>query len=111
MNLALGGSSAVQKPFDMLCHIRQILPDHHERSPMASTRIFVSQSVSEPVNADELCFQRCTYLYDNGTKDDGLRFIYRREGRLIAHRGQARIPSKQILLSLIDKAEKAGMLT
>jgi hypothetical protein len=56
-----------------------------------------------------LCFQRCRYMFNDGSVQDGFRFIWRRpDGSLQAARGQARIPSLQDARSLMDKAEKAG---
>ena len=56
-----------------------------------------------------LCFQFGTYNYDDGTSEDGFRFIWRRpDGTLQAARGQARIPSKEELVELLDMASKAG---
>lgn len=57
----------------------------------------------------QLCFQDCVFYFDNGTKDDGFRFIWRRpNGSLQPARGQARIPSKLDLESLLIKASKEG---
>ena len=56
-----------------------------------------------------LCFQRCTYHYDDGTTDKGFRFIWRRpNGTLQAARGQARIPDAQSLQRLTSAARSAG---
>ena len=56
-----------------------------------------------------LYFQFGTYHYDDGTQDDGYRFIWRRpDGTLQASRGQARIPSKQELFTLLALASEAG---
>ena len=60
-------------------------------------------------NGWTLCFQDCVYHYDNGTCETGYRFIWRRpNGHLQAARGQARIPSKQELNSLLLQATQAG---
>lgn len=60
-----------------------------------------------------LCFQWCTYTYDDGSPDeDGYRFIWRRpDGSLQAARGQARIPSTADILELLHLAARAGWLT
>ncbi len=56
-----------------------------------------------------LCFQWCLYVYEDGTNENGYRFIYRRpDGSLQPARGQARIPSIEILESLVDEAKKQG---
>jgi hypothetical protein len=57
----------------------------------------------------KLCFQRVRYIYDDGTIQEGYRFIWRRpDNSLQAARGQARIPSLKVASSLIAEAEKAG---
>jgi len=56
---------------------------------------------------DDWClyFQYGIYHYNDGTSEDGFRFIWRREdGSLQAARGQARIPSKKDLFELLAKA-------
>ena len=56
-----------------------------------------------------VCFQWCQYVYDDGTSEHGYRFIWRNEeGKLMAHRGQARIESMKDLEKLIAKAKKEG---
>jgi len=56
-----------------------------------------------------LCFQRCRYVFDNGTIEEGFRFIWRHaDGRLQGARGQARIPSLRIAQVLLDQAVAAG---
>lgn len=61
------------------------------------------------INDWNLCFQKCTYNYDDGNSEDGYRFIWRKpNGNLQAARGQARIPSCQILCRLLDEAREAG---
>lgn len=76
-----------------------------------STRIVVMNEVNKkyPQWNSELCFQRAVYAYDKDP-EMGYRFIWRNDGKLLAHRGQARIPDKATLLELIDRAEKAGWL-
>ena len=70
----------------------------------------------EVKNGDEgdwiLCFQNCTYHYDNGSTEGGFRFIWRRpDGSLQAARGQARIPDADILYGLLDAAKEKGWLS
>ncbi|MGN0033258.1 MAG: hypothetical protein ACI358_05725 [Candidatus Limimorpha sp.] len=56
-----------------------------------------------------LCFQKVTYHYDDGSEQDGFRFIWRRpDGSLQAARGQARIESYEQMHELIDMAKKDG---
>ena len=59
-----------------------------------------------------LWFQWCRYLYDDGGMQYGYRFIWKRPqsegGGLQAARGQARVPSVEILKKLAKKAEDAG---
>ena len=55
-----------------------------------------------------LCFQWCQYVYDDGTSEHGYRFIWRNEGRQMAHRGQARIPSISDLERLVAQARREG---
>ncbi len=56
-----------------------------------------------------LCFQWGQYLYDDRPPEYGFRFIWRRDnGTLQAARGQARIPSIELLESLVQKAKDEG---
>ena len=59
-----------------------------------------------------LWFQWCRYLYDNGGMEHGYRFIWRwpkiKGGALQAARGQARIPSIDVLARLVAKAKSEG---
>lgn len=59
-----------------------------------------------------LCFQWCTYAYDDGSPDEsGYRFIWRRpDGSLQAARGQARIPSIADIHELMQLAAREGWL-
>lgn len=60
-------------------------------------------------NGWTLCFQSCTYNYDDDLTETGYRFIWRRpDGTLQAARGQARIPTADVLQQLLDKANAAG---
>lgn len=57
----------------------------------------------------QLCFQDCVFHYDDGSNDEGYRFIWRRpDGVLQPARGQARIPSKQELEQLLNQATQEG---
>jgi len=56
-----------------------------------------------------LAFQWCLYVYDDGTSENGYRFIWRRPGgNLQAARGQARIPSIQHAEALMQVAKDEG---
>jgi len=57
----------------------------------------------------ELCFQWCLYIYDDGTSENGYRFIWRRpNGDLQAARGQARLPSIPQAMQLMNEAIARG---
>jgi hypothetical protein len=57
----------------------------------------------------QLCFQWCRYVYDDGSTQQGYRFIWRRpNGNLQAGRGQARIPSIEQAMALMRVAEAEG---
>jgi hypothetical protein len=57
----------------------------------------------------ELCYQWCLWVYDDGGSQNGFRFIWRRpDGSLQPARGQARIPSEDWALGLIQKAKDEG---
>lgn len=57
----------------------------------------------------ELHFQYCNYVYEDGSNQNGYRFIWKRpDGTLQPARGQARIPSIDIALSLIAEAMSEG---
>jgi hypothetical protein len=60
----------------------------------------------------QLCFQWCTYVYDDDSPDEqGYRFIWRRpDGSLQPARGQARIPSAADIFDLLQMAARAGWL-
>ncbi len=69
------------------------------------------QVIKEARTGDEgdwqLCYQWCLYVYNNGTSQNGYRFIWRKEdGRLQPARGQARIPSAKWITDLMGKAAK-----
>ena len=55
-----------------------------------------------------LCFQWCEYRHDNGTIERGYRFIWRKDGKQLPHRGQARIPSIAAAEALIARARYEG---
>jgi hypothetical protein len=56
-----------------------------------------------------LCLQRARYVYDDGSLEEGFRFIWRRpNGTMQGARGQARIPSLKIARILMARAEEQG---
>lgn len=57
----------------------------------------------------ELCFQWCLYVYDDGSTQNGYRFIWRRpNGSLQPARGQARLPSVAQAIKLMADAMEQG---
>lgn len=71
----------------------------------------IHDEVKEPRDDSwELCFQRVTYRYDDGSpEEDGYRFIWRRpDGTLQAARGQARIPDAATHDRLVQEAKAKG---
>jgi hypothetical protein len=57
----------------------------------------------------QLLFQEVTYHYDDGTTEDGFRFIWRQpNGNLQPARGQARIPDAATHDRLVSAARAAG---
>lgn len=81
---------------------------------MARVQVINEATLDEGASPDDwtLWFQWCRYFYDDGEMDHGYRFIWKRPksegGSLQAARGQARIPSVDVLLKLVDKAKAAG---
>ena len=74
-------------------------------------RVEIHKEVPKELKHGEwnLCFQKVTYHYDEGSTQDGFRFIWRRpDGSLQAGRGQARIESYEQMVELIDLAKKDG---
>ena len=71
----------------------------------------IHRQVPENAKSGEwtLCFQKVTYHYDDGSTQDGFRFIWRRpDGSLQATRGQARIESYEQMMALINQAKEDG---
>ncbi len=73
-------------------------------------RVAILNEVTRDAGDDwQLCFQRCRYMYNDGSVQDGFRFIWRRpDGTLQGARGQARIPSLKDARLLMADAETAG---
>lgn len=78
-----------------------------------NTIINILKEVPRRLETDDdwtLHFQKVVYHHENGSSEDGFRFIWRRpDGTLQAARGQARIPGRQELMDLINQAEKEGL--
>ena len=71
----------------------------------------IHKQVPENINSGEwtLCFQKVTYHYEDGSTQDGFRFIWRRpDGSLQAARGQARIDTYEQMMELIEQAKQSG---
>lgn len=81
---------------------------------MARVQVINETTLNTDRGADDwtLWFQWCRYLYDGGDMEYGYRFIWKRPlsegGSLQAARGQARIPSVEILEVLANKARASG---
>ena len=75
-----------------------------------SCKVKIHEEVTDPRPSGwVLCFQQCTYHYDDGPAQNGYRFIWRRpNGNLQAARGQARIPDADSLRNLTDQAKEKG---
>jgi hypothetical protein len=81
---------------------------------MANARIEILHEVGTDYGLNEwnLYFQWGRFDYDDGTESQtGYRFIWRRpDESLQAARGQARIPSADVMFELIARAAAAGWL-
>lgn len=76
---------------------------------MAYVKIHKEVPHGEYIGNWTLCFQKVTYHYDDGSAQDGFRFIWRRpDGSLQAARGQARIDSYDQMMLLIEMAKSEG---
>ncbi len=65
--------------------------------------------IHEEVQDDGLCFQYCTYHWDDREPSKGYRFIWRDDrDKLIPARGQAIIHDQATLLGLLAKAAGEG---
>ena len=75
------------------------------------TRVVVVDQINDHDRPNEWClsFQRVRYVYENGDREEGFRFIWiRDDGTLQAARGQARIPRLSVALNLIERAQQRG---
>lgn len=75
-------------------------------------RVEVKEEVEKGFDDSEwiLCFQYCTYHYDEAEDQNGYRFIWREPDNkhLQPVRGQTRIPSVKDAIELINLAIKEG---
>ncbi len=76
---------------------------------MANIKILENKNVKCTYGNWKLCFQWVEYRYKNKANQRGYRFIWENpDGNLKPYRGQARIPSAEILFDLLGKASKEG---
>ena len=79
---------------------------------MAKAWVECLEEVRDPEGEDgewRLCFQWAQYHFDDGHKQLGYRFIWRKpNGNLQAARGQARIPDAASMFRLIHAAVQEG---
>ena len=79
---------------------------------MPKARVIIKDEVPNIIydGKRHLYFQKCEWQYSNGIPSEyGFRFMWRDQcGKLIPHRGQARIPSKQDIDRLLNFAVQAG---
>ena len=76
-----------------------------------TTRVKIVNEVPNMIydNKRHLYFQKCRWIYADGKEEIGYRFIWRdRNGKLLSHRGQARIPEKANMDNLLTLASQAG---
>lgn len=80
---------------------------------MSTAQVEILREVPKRSVTDDdwtLHLQKVIYHYEDGTSEDGFRFIWRRpDGSLQAARGQARIPGEEELLSLYHQAKEEGL--
>lgn len=73
--------------------------------------VYLIHEVKKPIGNDGwiLCFQYGRYVYEDGTQEEGYRFIWRYpDGKQQGARGQARIPSLTDAQDLIKRAIEDG---
>ena len=72
----------------------------------------INEVTTNPDAKDEwkLCFQWCLYVYDDGSSQNGYRFIWRYppDNKLQPARGQARLPSLKHIEILTKMAKSKG---
>ncbi|MDR3554724.1 MAG: hypothetical protein P4L55_08210 [Syntrophobacteraceae bacterium] len=90
-------------------------PNEKGEGTMATCRVEWINEAREDFENPEgwiLCLQWCLYVYDDGSSENGYRFIWRQPkakgGRLLAARGQTRIPSQKVTKKLWNIADKEG---
>lgn len=73
--------------------------------------VIVLEEVSATRDDDwALCYQWCRYVYADKSREFGYRFIWRMpgSGNLQAARGQARLPSADLIRALLNRADEGG---
>jgi hypothetical protein len=80
------------------------------RKKSAIVQVINSAEIKPYAGSDyTICYQWCRYIHADGTVDYGYRFIWKNgKGHLMAHRGQARLPSIAIIQKLIAIAISEG---
>lgn len=74
-----------------------------------SAKITYDKEINEPTHSGwKLCFQRITIHHNDGRKEYGYRFIYRRPNGSLQGRGAALIPNATFLQKLTDRAKSEG---
>ncbi len=73
-------------------------------------RVHVAKSTEKKFESGwTLCFQWCTYNYSDGGHQNGYRFIWKRpDGTLQGARGQARLPSMDLIHAMLEQAKREG---
>ncbi|HAQ86922.1 hypothetical protein [Aeromonas caviae] len=73
-------------------------------------RVHVIKSTEKKMDGGwTLCFQWCAYNYSDGGQQKGYRFIWRRpDGTLQGARGQARLPTMDLIHEMLEQAKREG---
>ena len=78
-------------------------------SPPRMKEVIITKVGRKYVTVKDLESYSSEYCYDDGSKENGYRFIWiTPEGHLQPARGQARIPSTSDILNLVSKSIKEG---
>ena len=74
-----------------------------------TTRVIVLKEVTQPVSKGlDLAFQKVIYKYGDGTLEEGFRFMRKKDGKLLAQRGQANVVSLKMVKHMIANFERAN---
>lgn len=87
-----------------------LIPPLGGNMSQSTTRVQIINAAETDLGGGfKLCLQWCRYLYGDGSLEYGYRSIWKDpKGKLLAHRGQARVPSLRTLLGLINTAVNEG---